>query len=457
VILYSPAAGGPVWKVNADGTNASPVTDKQVAMDLHIESHRWPEFLPDGDHFVFLQANFGTNAEEDSHIYLSSLSGKRGTRLFATRSNAEYAGGRLFYADDKKALRAVALDVEKAAITGDSSIVADTVGYQPSVYQGAFAVANDGTIVYNETAAAALSRLVWYDRSGKEIGHVGGPAVQANPTLSPDGNRVAVDITDLKGNNLDVWIEDFAKKTSTRFTFAPTEETEGVWSRDGKVLAFRSNSGGSLLKLKKAYGLEPDSTVLEVSHGSSLAGVPDVYDIIPNSWSVDDKQILCSLQASGRGSLLVLLNLADGQAKPFLGSKAVETNGQISGNGKWAAYASNESGEWEIYVTTFPGAVGKWQVSRGGGTEPRWRADGKEIYYLDSSGMLMAVPVDAGETFSSGTPVSLFQVRGRAPISSTDLFTYDVSKDGRFLVNEYVKPEHLAPLTIVQHALAPAE
>jgi len=456
VILYSPAAGGPIWRVNADGSNAAPLTDKQLSLDPHVESHRWPVFLPDGEHFVFLQAKFSTNAEGDSHICLSSLSANAAHELFGMRSNGAYADGRLFYVDDKNALRAVALDVGKGAISGDSRIVADIVGYQPSVYLGAFAVANDGTIIYNQTVAAAQSQLTWFDRAGKETGRVGDPAVQANPNLSVDGTRVAVDITDLKENNLDVWIEDIKKGTSTRFTFAPTEETEGVWSRDGTVLAFRSNNGGALLMVKKAYGLEREKSVLEVHKGGSLVGIADIYDIVPNSWSLDDNAILCSLQAAGRGSVLVLLNLRDGQAKEFLDSKAAEANGQISPDGKWVAYASNESGDWEIYVTTFPGAVGKWQISRGGGTEPRWRADAKEIYYLGPTGMLMSAPVDAGETFASGTPAPLFQVRGRAPISSTDLFTYDVSKDGRFLVNEYVKPQHVAPLTIVQHALAPA-
>ncbi|MBV9610537.1 MAG: PD40 domain-containing protein, partial [Acidobacteria bacterium] len=403
------------------------------------------------------QANFGTNSEEDSHIYISSLSGKGAKPLLSIRSNSGYASGRLFYVDEKKALRAVTLDIDKGVIQGDSQVIADTVGYQPSVYLGAFAVANDGTVVYNDTAAAALSQLTLYDRSGKELGRVGEAAVQANPTFSPDGSRVAVDITDLKANNLDVWIDDVKKGTSTRFTFAPAEETEGVWSRDGSMIAFRSNSRGSLLKVKKAHGLEPEKTAIEVEQRGSLAGTPEVYDIIPNSWSPDDKQILCSIQSFGRGSQLLLVNLSDGQAKTFLGSKAAETNGQISADGKWVAYASDESGDWEIYVTTFPGAVGKWQISRGGGTEPRWRADGREIYYLSPTGMLTAVPVDTADAFSSGTPSPLFQVRGRAPISSTDLFTYDVSKDGQFLVNQYLKPAHIAPLTIVQHALASPE
>jgi Tol biopolymer transport system component len=140
---------------------------------------------------------------------------------------------------------------------------------------------------------------------------------------------------------------------------------------------------------------------------------------------------------------------------PFLASKASETNGQISPDGKGVAYASNESGDWEIYVTSFPSAQGKWQVSRGGGTEPRWRGDGGELYYIDAKGVLTAVPVNARETFSAGAPSRLFPLHGRAPISSTDLYSYDVSRDGkRFLVNRYVKADHVEPLTVVLHAAA---
>jgi hypothetical protein len=117
------------------------------------------------------------------------------------------------------------------------------------------------------------------------------------------------------------------------------------------------------------------------------------------------------------------------------------------------AYASDESGDWEIYVTSFPGAAGKWQISRGGGTEPRWRGDGGEIFYIGPNGMLTAVSVNAASAFVSGTPTPLFQIRGRAPISSTDVFTYDVARDGkRFLVNRYLKPEHVPPLTILLQA-----
>jgi hypothetical protein len=146
----------------------------------------------------------------------------------------------------------------------------------------------------------------------------------------------------------------------------------------------------------------------------------------------------------------MLLPVAGGTPVPLLSGKYNQTNGQISPDGKWLAYASDETGNWEVYVTSFPGVAGKWQVSRGGGTEPRWRGDGKEIFYIASNGMLSAVPVNSEGGFATGTPVPLFQIYGRAPISSTDIFTYDVAKDGkRFLVNRYVKPEHVAPLTIL--------
>jgi Tol biopolymer transport system component len=155
------------------------------------------------------------------------------------------------------------------------------------------------------------------------------------------------------------------------------------------------------------------------------------------------------------GSHLALIQASGGKIVPFLATKANETSGQISPDGKWVAYASNESGDWEIYVTTFPTAAGKWQVSRGGGTEPRWRGDGKEIFYIGARGTLTAVPVNSARTFSSGNPTPLFQSQLRAQISSTDIFNYDTTRDGqRFLVNRYAKPQQVAPLHVVLDATA---
>jgi Tol biopolymer transport system component len=298
-------------------------------------------------------------------------------------------------------------------------------------------------LIYNTGVGAAQSALTWMDRAGKELGRIGEPGVMANPTLSPDGSRVAVDITDPKANNVDIWIESTTGGGNSRFTFDPSEEVVGVWSRDGSMLAYRiAAADGTALYLKSTTGLEREKKRFTTPKSA-------MDDFIANSWSLDDRQILCTRQGA-TGDHLELLPVAGGEPTRFLSSRGNANNGQISPDGKWVAYASDESGNWEIYVTSFPEGAGKWQVSRGGGTEPRWRGDGKEIFYISPSGTLMAVSVNGETTFATGTPVSLFQVHGRAPISSTDVFTYDVTKDGkRFLVNRYVKPEHVPPLTIL--------
>jgi eukaryotic-like serine/threonine-protein kinase len=443
-IIYAPDAGGQLWRVNADGSNAAVLTDRIFASATE-SSHRWPVFLPDGDHFLFWAGSFANSADDrTSGIYLSSLAAKNKTLLVLTHSNLGYSSGYLYYVDGRKALIATSMDVSNGRVAGEPRVVGEGVGFQPSTYWGAFTVAENGTVVYNASSGGALSVLTWYDRTGKELGRVGDPGVLANPTISPDGNLVAVDITDVRADNVDIWIDDPKRGTTSRFTFDPAEESAGTWSHDGTVLAFCSNAGGTSMFLKKTHGLEPEKRILRLSGG-------DV--IVPNSWSVDDREILSTSQPAGGGADLVLVPASGGKMVPFLASKASETSGQISPDGKWVAYASNESGDWEIYVTTFPGAAGKWQVSRGGGTEPRWRGDAKEIFYIGPKGTLTAAPVNGGGTFSTGTPAPLFQIHGRAPISSTDLFTYDVTKDGkRFLVNRYVKPQHVAPLTVVLNA-----
>ena len=445
VIIYEPDAGSALWRVNADGSGLAPLTNH--IFTEQDQTHRWPIFLPDGNHFLFFIGNFG-NAKDDpySGIYLSSLDGKERKLLALGHSSFSLDSSHLFYADNERHLVSVAFDPAKATVLGNPVVIANTVGFQPSTYWTAVTSAQNGTLIYNTSAGATLSVLTWMDRSGRELGRIGEPAVMCNPTLSPDESRVAVDVSDVKANNVDVWIESTKGAGNSRFTFDPAEEVAGVWSRDGKTLAYRS-AGGSVgygsIVLKPASGL---------GHEKAVFTVPNSDDIVPNSWSPGDQQILCTRQ-NVAAEHLELVPAAGGKSTPFQTSPGSQRNGQISADGKWVAYASDESGNWEIYVTTFPGAAGKWQVSRGGGTEPRWRGDGREIFYLAPGGILTAVPVSTLGTFSSGTPVPLFQFHGRAAISSTDVFSYDVSKDGKgFMVNRYVKPERITPLTIVLHA-----
>ena len=445
VILYAGDPQSPIRRINVDGTGMAPVT--QSIRTAEDQSHRWPLFLPDGDHFLFWAGNFA-NLKDDrlSGIYVSSLDGQERKLVALCHSSFGYDAHNLFYADDQRQLVSITFDASSGTVSGSTSVVANLVGFQPSTYWAAFTVAQNGTLIYNTSVGAAQSTLTWMDRAGKELGRIGDPGIMANPTLSPDGSRVAVDISDQKANNVDIWIEGTSGAGNSRFTFDPSEEVAGVWSRDGRMLAYRmADAGGTSLNLKSTTGLERERKAFTNPKGT-------MDDIIPNSWSLDDRQILCTLQ-SASGDHLELLPVAGGEPTRFLTGKGSEANGQISPDGKWVVYASDESGNWEIYVTSFPGAAGKWQVSRGGGTEPRWRGDGKEVFYIAPSGMLMAVPVSGESTFTTGTPSPLFQIHGRAPISSTDVFSYDVAKDGnRFLVNRYVKPEHVAPLTILLNA-----
>jgi Tol biopolymer transport system component len=445
VIIYSPDPSSGVWRINADGSGAAPVTQDILTSNKDQQTHRWPDFLPDGKHFLYWAGNFSNNRDDRiSGIYLGSLDSKDQKLVLLCHSNFAYDSRHLFYADDQRQLVIVGFDSATARVSGKTIAVADVVGFQPSTYWAAFTVGGNGTVVYNSEVGAALSVLTWMDRSGKELSRIGDPAIMANPTLSPDGSRVAVDIADVKAKNVDIWLVSTTGAGNARFTFDPSEEVAGVWSRDGSIVAYRSvPQQGATIFTKKANGLEQEKPILHITAAD---------DVIPNSWSADDKQILYTDQASTH-SFLMLLPVAGGAPVPLLTSKADETNGQFSPDGKWVAYASDESGAWEIYVTSFPGMAGKWQVSRGGGSEPRWRGDGKELFYIAPNGMLMAVPVNAESAFATGTPSPLFQISGRAPISSTDVFTYDAAKDGkRFLVNRYVKPEHVPPLTILLNA-----
>ena len=444
VILYAPSPGSAIWRVNADGSGAAAATDV-IVDSKEDETHRWPVFLADGSHFLYWSGNFG-NSKDDrySGIYLSSLDSKEKKLVVLCRSSPGLTPNRLFYADEDRQLVSVSFDSSTGTISGRPQVISNTVGFQPGTYWAEFAVAENGTLIYDVRTGGSISELAWLDRSGKQLGTLGEPGVMCNPAISPDGLRVATDISDQKANNVDIWFLNTTGPGSTRFTFDPQEETSAVWSRDGNAVAYRGNLRvGTGLYVRRTSGLVEAKLLMH------LAGTDD---IIPNSWSLDDSKILCT-RSTPSGDYMELLSPAGGDPVRFHKGTGSEDTGMISPDGKWVAYASDESGNWEIYVTTFPGAEGKWQISRGGGTQPRWRRDGKEIFYQGPTGVLTAVPVNTQSGVTTGTPVPLFQIHGRPQISSTDTFTYDVTPDGqRFLVNRYVKPEHINPLTIVLNA-----
>ena len=234
--LY-PGCQNPIWRINADGTGMAQVTDirkRGTKPPLAAFSSRRRTFL-------VLECQFREPQGRPREWHLRHLPRKQGEKTSALcQSSFGYDAHSLFYADAQRQLVSLPFDPATGTVSGSATMVANVVGHQPSTYWTALTVSQNGTLIYNTGVGAAQSALTWMDRSGKELGRIGEPAIMDNPTLSPDGTRVAVDISDQKANNVDIWIESTTGATNSRFTFDPAEEVVGVWSRDGSMVAYRS-------------------------------------------------------------------------------------------------------------------------------------------------------------------------------------------------------------------------
>jgi Tol biopolymer transport system component len=429
---------GPLYRVSASGGLPTAVT--RLDPSRGESSHRWPFFLPDGKHFLYLVASFGGKSE-GMGVYVRSLDPKEERFLVPAKSRITYVspGFLLFLREGN--LLAQPLDPTSFRLTGEPSLVAEQLQWFPQTYNTLFSASDTGVLLYQARSAAGVSQLVWFDRSGKEVGSLGAPADQANPRISPDGKRVAVDIIDLQTGNSDVFAYEASGGIPTRLTSDPGFDNQPIWSPDGSRIAFMS--------LRRGY---PDLYVKSSSGGGGELGIQSQGNKYPTDWSPDGKVILYRSLDPGSNLELWVLPI-DGNRKPipFIRSAFGVSHGQFSPDGRWVAYTSNESGKWEIYVAPFPGPGGNWKISTAGGSEPRWRGDGKELFYVSPDGKLIAVEVKAvGSAFEAGATMPLFQTRRREHISAGDLFSYDVSSDGqRFLVNTDVGETTASPLTVV--------
>jgi len=349
-------------------------------------------------------------------------------------TNAAYAapGYLLFYRE--KTLLAQRFDLGRFALAGQPATVLADIEYFPQVKRAAFAASDSGLLVAQSGAGVILSKPLWFDRKGGEVGEVGKADVYGNVSIAPNGKSVAVDKTDIGDQNtIDVWTYELEHQSAKRFTFGPGLTMAPIWSPDGSRLIYTANRQllSQILFMKNVDGTQEEIRLMQDDKGGTA----------PNDWSRDGKYVLYST-----GSELWIVTLPALKNSLFLKAPSVLRNGQFSPDGRWVAYASNETGRWEIFVTSFPDARGKWQVSTGGGEQPRWRGDGKELFYLSSESKMMAVPVTTGAKFDAGTPVALFQTTPRQPVVSADVFVYDVSRDGqRFLINTPVKQGETQP------------
>ena len=431
LILGSEAAG-----ISQVPTSGGPRTELTVVDRSRQEtSHGRPVFLPDGKHFLYLRAS---SNEATSGIYVGSLDLKPEQqsldRLLPGHLGIGYApspdpafGYVLFLQDET--LLAQSFDNRRLQLTGEPVPIAEQVGSNGNTVNY-FSVAENGTLIYRKLTADT-SRLTWFDRQGKALGTFGAPVDYREINLSPDGTRVAVTRRD--ASNFDVWVVDSARGTSTRLTFNPGVDDFPVWSPQGDQIFFASGQKGIRgLYRKSASGTGQDVSVFQ---GGDSA-------ITPTDVSFDGRNLLYT--GNHLGNQIFVLPLDDDRKAALL-MPSIEQGSQakFSPDGRWVVYQSNESGRGEIYVRPFPstaGGGGKWAISNAGGSEPRWRRDGKEILYLAMNGMVTAVDVVTNGAFKAGAPRALFPAPRLGGESILRGWHWDVTPDGqRFLFNTDVE------------------
>jgi Tol biopolymer transport system component len=378
-----------------------------------------PSFLPDGRHFLYSAVASGA-AGSGGPLYLASLdSAERKSLLNADSANVLYTQGNLLFLRERT-LMAQPFDVRRLVFTGESFPIAEQIQTtQANQPYGFFSASENGVLAYETVPAIEGSHLVWFDRTGKQIGVLGDPAAYSRLELSPDGKRASVRISDQASKGRYIWLYDVARGLRSRFTFDPADDLNSVWSPDSSRVVFSSRRKVFFdLYQKASSGAGSEEVLLE-----------DNLDKFPMSWSPDGRFILYVSSGPSRGNDLFVLPLTgDRKPFPFLQTRFSESDGRFSPDGRWVAYSSNESGKNEVYVAPFPGPGGKWQISTVGGTEPAWNRNGRELFYR-SGDKMMAVDIATQPGFSAGAPRTLFEGQyASAPFPTTN---YDVLSDGQ--------------------------
>ncbi|MGD1095682.1 MAG: protein kinase, partial [Bryobacteraceae bacterium] len=440
VILIDDIGG--IKRVSADGGVPSPVT----ALDAkRFETwHRNPTFLPDGRHFIFLRSS---SHPDYSGIYVSSLEDKPeapGRRLVATRSAgtfvpSEHPGIGFLLFLRNTTLMAQRFDYRRMEMIGEATPIVEGVGIV-NILPVAMFSASTNVVAYRTNSDK--TQLAWYTRDGKVLDTAGEPDRYADLALSPDGTREAFDRTDPGTLKRDLWIFDLSRRVSTRLTFHPGLDSHPVWSPDSEHIAFHSiRDGPGNLYQKAANGAGEEELLFKSNE-----------DKVPDDWSSDGRFLMYAVSVS-QVQIFVLPLAGDRHPVLYLANQFANGQGKFSPDHRWVAYRSNESGENEVYVQSFPAnsaTGGKWKVSSGGGLEPRWRKDGKELFYR-SGRKLMAVDVATTPTFKLGVPKVLFEAPFW-PGGGTASRHYAVTADGqKFLINAVPEAQGSSPITVVMN------
>jgi Tol biopolymer transport system component len=438
--------GGDIMKIPATGGSAGMAIS--VDMLKATAGYRMPQFLPDGHHFLLFAGGTVENAESNG-IYVGDLSGAAPRRLLPADGSAVYASGHLLFVRGGT-LFAQSFDADRVTLTGSPVAVADEIitSTTPSGRSALSASEAIGAVAYRSDPRVPRRQFTWVNRSGVPVSYVGeiDTANALNPAMSRDGRRIAY--SRRIENNTDIWTLETSGSEPSRFTTAAATDQYPVWSPDGSTVVFSSiRDGGFHLYQKNAIGSNSESLLL---------ASPQPGAKVATDWSADGRFLLfrhVSLSSYETGSDIWALPMTEPKNPfPVVQTPADEGDGQFSPDGKWIAYQSDESGRNEIYVQAFPKAGRRFgPISRGGGTQVRWRTDGKELFYISPDSHLMAVSIRldaAGDNVEAATPTSLFLAR--VPLQAPVRQQYIVSPDGqRFLLNAVLDDPGGSPIELL--------
>jgi Tol biopolymer transport system component len=435
VIVFAPQSTGALYRVPAEGGKVEGTTLYDSAKEV---SHRWPCILPDGKHFLFTIASGRADA---SGIYIGSIDSKEKKRLLSDRSRAVYASNYILFMREGN-LMAQQFDAKRLELTGDVSVVAPNLDFDPGLSASSFSGSANELLTYMN-AGDFTNELTWVDRSGKPLSKVTTQAaIYVNPTISPDGKKLAVGLPDSTGGLYDVWISELARGTFSRVTFDPATDWTSIWSPDGTKILFSSNRNGPFDIFQKSVGGTSNDEVLFHSETSK----------IPEDWSKDGRYVLYNEEnVKTKFDIKVLPLFGDRRPIIYLQTEFNEAHAKFSPDGKWIAYVSDETGRPEVYVDRFPISTGdRRQISTAGGDQPVWRADQKELFYIAGDRRLTAVEIMMGKGLEIGASTPLFVVHFTSnAFPGGEAHQYDVTADGQRFVLANVNNQYASLINVV--------
>ena len=422
MIVFAAATTQPLSFISAAGGTPAPASKFNPSQEEN--SHRWPSFLPDGKHFLFWARS--ARGATESVVYFGELGSLQAQVVMKNDSTAVYASDHLLFLRDQT-LVAQPFNPSRMELTGDAVPIAEHVGMNGATARPLFSASQSGALVYQAGLAEGGWNLLWRSRDGKQLGPAAKPDRYVSARLSPDGSHLAVAIFNGTQGVGDIWVFDLARGASTRLTFGPGYKSSPAWTPDGKMVVYSSTVKGP----PHIYGRAADGGGAE----KTFIETPDVIEL-PDSFSPDGRYLAYSrhvAKTEPTGHLWVLPLFGEGKPFPIVQTTFDERSAVVSSDGKWMAYQNNEAGRYEVYITAFPGGGPKWQVSTNGGNSPKWRKDGKELYFLDGLDNIVAVDVNASaNAVHLGVPHPLFQAVG----IQREYGPYDVTADGKkFLIN----------------------